>query len=61
MSGAAHDTVPAGQPAALRAIAPAARNARAWNSRSWRSGDLWIIGALVVAAVAAFWPAWLDI
>ena len=61
MSGAAHDTLPAGQPAALRAIAPAARNARAWNSRSWRSGDLWIIGALVVAAVAAFWPAWLDI
>ena len=55
MSGAAHDTVPSGQPAALRTIPPAARNARAWNARAWnsrssRSGDLWIIGALVFAA-----------
>lgn len=28
---------------------------------AWRSNDLWILGALVVAAVVAFLPAWSDI
>ena len=31
------------------------------SQRHWRNSDLWIVGALLAAAVAAFWPAWVDI
>lgn len=31
------------------------------DRHAWRWNDLWILGALVAAAVVAFWPAWTDI
>ena len=30
-------------------------------ARRWSAQDAWMIGALVVAAIYAFWPAWSDL